>query len=614
MHLITPSNATIFIILTFSNILPLLPPFLPPTEQEEAPLEYLTGPPPAAQAPQPFAVPEVKGSVGAWGPAAGSFPEKFRDMPFQPFSKSDRLGKAADITGTAFQSRQNRYQSMFGAGDAYAYFNMDDEQTFSMVHSKKKADGGFQRRKWQNRTSRRDLFAARDDRRLAGMGTLQPLSKAAKNRDRDRSRLERRWQRRWAGRQRPRHEQVERQASVDVRTTWKILDELEFHKIAKLSVDVAAPKDMHTCGEMGYYDKAYDKVNTKSPKQVFPTEAVSHSVTTTEDPNIRALSKEANVFATDAILAAIMCCQRSVYSWDIVVNVFETPDGKKIFFDKRDDSDFDFVTVDETSSAKPSADESPADSPIQLAQEATYLNKVFSQMVLKKSEGKYVGASFKEQHPFAEEGEAQSSVGYRYRKWDVSPSITLVARTEHDAAFKTKEGRTGFMNIRALNEWKRDAKMSWRQKLDSQRGAILATELKNNACKLARWTVGAMLAGSMQLRLGYLSRTDPRNPRSHVMLGSQGFKPRDLATQISLNLKNGWGILKKIVTVIQKYPQGKYVLLKDPNKPALRLYSVPQDSFEDSDSDSDSEDDGEDDGVGIRTGGDDDVLPNMTNQ
>lgn len=575
-------------------------------EQEEVPLEYLTGPPPPAQDPQPFSVPEVKGSAGAWGPAVGSFPEKFRDMPFQPFSKSDRLGKAADITGTAFQSRQNRYQSMFGAGDAYAYFNMDDEQTFSMVHSKKKADGGFQRRKWQNRTSRRDLFAARDDRRLAGMGTLQPLSKAAKNRDRDRSRLERRWQRRWAGRQRPRHEHVERQASVDVRATWKILDEVEFHNLAKLSVEVAAPKDLLTCGEMGYYDKAYDKVSTKSPKQVFPTERVSHAVTTTEDPNIRALSEDANVFATDAILAAIMCCQRSVYSWDIVVNVFDTPNGKKIFFDKRDDSDFDFVTVDETSSAKSTGDEPPSDYPAQLAQEATYLNKTFSQMVLKKSDGAYKGASFKEQHPFAEEGEAQASVGYRYRKWEVSaaslnsPGITLVARTEHDAAFKTKEGRTGFMNIKALNEYKRDAKMSWRQKLDTQRGAVLATELKNNACKLARWTVGAMLAGSMQLRLGYLSRTDPKNPRSHVMLGSQGFKPRDLATQISLNLKNGWGILKHIVTIIQKKPQGKYLLLKNPNKPNLRLYSVPQDSFESDSDDSDSED-GEDDGGRLTT-------------
>jgi translation initiation factor 3 subunit D len=37
------------------------------------------------------------------------------------------------------------------------------------------------------------------------------------------------------------------------------------------------------------------------------------------------------------------------------------------------------------------------------------------------------------------------------------------------------------MNIKALNSWRVDPAMDWRQKLDSQRGAVLATELKNNA-------------------------------------------------------------------------------------------------------------------------------------
>lgn len=44
--------------------------------------------------------------------------------------------------------------------------------------------------------------------------------------------------------------------------------------------------------------------------------------------------------------------------------------------------------------------------------------------------------------------------------------------------------------------------VDWRQKLDSQRGAVLATELKNNSYKLARWTCCAMLAGSEYLKLG----------------------------------------------------------------------------------------------------------------
>lgn len=42
------------------------------------------------------------------------------------------------------------------------------------------------------------------------------------------------------------------------------------------------------------------------------------------------------MFATDAILATLMCCTRSVNSWDIIVQRV----GNKLFFDKRDNSDF----------------------------------------------------------------------------------------------------------------------------------------------------------------------------------------------------------------------------------------------------------------------------------
>ena len=45
---------------------------------------------------------------------------------------------------------------------------------------------------------------------------------------------------------------------------------------------------------------------------------------------------QGNVFATDAIIATLMCCTRSVYSWDIIVQRV----GNKLFLDKRDDSEF----------------------------------------------------------------------------------------------------------------------------------------------------------------------------------------------------------------------------------------------------------------------------------
>ena len=42
------------------------------------------------------------------------------------------------------------------------------------------------------------------------------------------------------------------------------------------------------------------------------------------------------MFATDTILATLMCCTRSAYSWDIVVQKI----GGKVFLDKRDNTEF----------------------------------------------------------------------------------------------------------------------------------------------------------------------------------------------------------------------------------------------------------------------------------
>lgn len=53
---------------------------------------------------------------------------------------------------------------------------------------------------------------------------------------------------------------------------------------------------------------------------------------------------KARVFVTDSILTTIMCAAKSVYSWDVVV----TRVGDKLFFDKREGSTLDLLTVNET--------------------------------------------------------------------------------------------------------------------------------------------------------------------------------------------------------------------------------------------------------------------------
>jgi translation initiation factor 3 subunit D len=48
-------------------------------------------------------------------------------------------------------------------------------------------------------------------------------------------------------------------------------------------------------------------------------------------------------------------------------------------------------------------------------------------------------------------------------------------------------------------------------------------------------------------------------------------RPTDFAAQLNVSLANGWGIVRTVTDLCMKMPEGKYVLIKDPNK--VRGYS-----------------------------------------
>jgi translation initiation factor 3 subunit D len=114
--------------------------------------------------------------------------------------------------------------------------------------------------------------------------------------------------------------------------------------------------------------------------------------------------------------------------------------------------------------------------------------------------------------------------------------------------------------------------------------------MKNNSCKLARWTTQAILAKADGMKLGFVSRANPRSAAGHVVLGVAGYKPKEFAAQMNLNLSNGWGIVRTIVDRIRALDANedednvtKYILVKDPNRSVLRLYTVPANTFEEDD-------------------------------
>lgn len=427
--------------------------------------------------------------------------------------------------------------------------------------------------------------------------------------------------------------QRNRDSSIAVRPDWTMREEVDFSRLAKLSLEMPEGEDIDDYGFLHQYDRSYDKPATaalrSAERKLQTLERAAYNVTTSADPVIQELAErdEATVFATADILSMLMCAPRSVYSWDIVI----VQQGRKIFIDKRENSSVDLVTVNENAADAPlevsdagGAKHESINSPNALALEATFINHNFALQVVQENEATKV--DFSHPNPFynsAEESEPPASKGYKYRRFDLSlggdeTPLPMIVRTEIDAIAKHNiTGDDSQITIKALNEFDSKAQgaggaLDWRTKLGPQRGAVVATEMKNNSCKLARWATQAALARADAIKLGFVSRANPRSNSAHVVLAVLGYKPRELATQMNLQLANGWGIVRSVVDLVRGLSETdrrrareaagkedpaadpepeeeeivrKYVLVKDPNKPVLRLYLVPANTFEEDEED-----------------------------
>ncbi|CAO1622575.1 unnamed protein product [Parajaminaea phylloscopi] len=601
-----------------------------------------------------FTLPPLPDTPERWGPPAidsaafkasssSVLPPEFADIPFAPFSKSDKIGRIADWNaassggpggrdgddraaqgqrGARMGRRDGPQAYGSGASNAFAYFHGDDEATFSVVDNTRTAAnkrggglaslsrgggaggrggrggpggfrGGMAGRGGPGGFGGRGARAGGVQRGGGGFGGGRGGG-ARRGGYRD-----------WDKPQRT------RDPSVTVGADWEQLEEIDFSHLAKLRLDVGEPEDIVSCGTLHEYDRAYDRIaSVRFEKPLQPLDRLRYNPTTSDDPVLADIAaRDAEVvgegedavaptrlFITDSILALLMCASRTVYPWDVLITVNERGD---VFFDKRDGGAFDYVTVNENAADPPMEPDDKTDknaaanvnSPGNLSLEATYINQNFSFQVVNPSKTHDLADG---PNPFhdASSGDAEqlASAAYKYRKFDLSSSsddpVQLYVRTELDAfvAPTAKNQPPQYINIRTLNEWDSRAQGAggapdWRAKLDAQRGAVVANEMKNNAGKLARWAVQSLLAGADNMKMGYISRATPRDASRHAILGTQWYKPSDFAAQINVNVSNGWGVVRTIADLARRSAESgdraKFVLAKDPNKGTIRFYRVP---------------------------------------
>merc|ERR1712230_199529 len=350
-------------------------------------------------------------SEDSWGPPT-STETTLNGVPYAPYSKGDKLGRMADWTtegkdgrdgrgGRQQYNRNYRDQQVYGAGTSslFAVQLAEDESSFSVVSNTRDSTktrfgrgGAFTRGRGQ-RGGRGDTRGGRGQfQRVGGRGGQQGYNN---------------------------YDQRNRDASVNIKPDWKMLEEIDFNRLAKLNLDTDDGEDIENYGFVYYYDRSYDKQPVKSAeRKLNVVDRAAYNVTTSSDPVIQELAEkdEATIFATDSILSMLMCSPRSVYPWDIVI----VRQGNKVFLDKRDNATLDMVTVNENAADAPmDASEGSKDAinqPSALAEEATYINHNFANQVMIENENQKVEMAH--ENPFynpAEETEPAASKAYKYR-------------------------------------------------------------------------------------------------------------------------------------------------------------------------------------------------------
>jgi translation initiation factor 3 subunit D len=176
---------------------------------------------------------------------------------------------------------------------------------------------------------------------------------------------------------------VQYSPSIDIRPEWSVLEQVQVPLLSKLSLQVGDPTDYEQCGALAYYDRNIDRVAPKNLAPMAKSQCAFRSVTASDDPILQRMATEgkARVFFTDSVLTALMCTQRSVYSWDIII----TRRGKQLWFDKRPDSVLDKESVNETAPEGVPEDDS-INGVAQLSLEATAIRQNFSQQCLDRTQ------------------------------------------------------------------------------------------------------------------------------------------------------------------------------------------------------------------------------------
>eukprot|EP01084_Bolivina_argentea_P003032 5657_1 len=410
-----------------------------------------------------------------WGPTEDTIPS-FSGLPFTPFSKHDTINFIANWDTTSRTHRRSRRpRTKFG-----------DDENAALQFEDSDLDDGFEGGITVKKRTYETIAKYKRDRtkELNKLTYSQNRNKVKEQQRIQDAPASRRGTRRQVQNKRRRKRYIENQRptipSIKKLDTWIDLTDIWFREtfeegygnnsgnkfIFKINGEdsmgrVYTPKNkkLILSGLLHGVLTKYDMLNgnTYQP-QILNYEKFSdykflhfNYKSTTQDPYIlelaqKRINKTPTIYTTDNVLSAIMCCNRSKYSFDIVINKI----GQNIFLDERNKILSNY-SVDETSQHRPTKKgTSRINQYMALSQEATYINHVFREQMVYHNKLEYT-QKLKRQHPFINEingnqsgkggrnkkkkknksknsGQEPASQAFSYNLYEVTDTINLICR------------------------------------------------------------------------------------------------------------------------------------------------------------------------------------------
>ena len=206
---------------------------------------------------------------------------------------------------------------------------------------------------------------------------------------------------------------------------------------------------------------------------------------------------------------------------------------------------------------------------LKLCLESTNVNRKFIDITTKSTEE----AGWNENSEYFKE--VPEGKVYKYRRWTLENKIHIACRSEIDAYAKVPEGegeKKVFVKVCALNEY--DPAADWSQNYETNRGALISSEFRNNGSKIGKWLCQAFLADCEQFKLGFVNKPNVKDSKYQV-LTVEPMTSIGLSSQTGYKLKDNWSIIKTIVEIMSKQDDGTYNFVKLPYKQSIRIYKIP---------------------------------------